>query len=892
MDKTLLLSAADKQIRAALLEGHELIEFFIDQDSSPSVVGNIYRGIIEDIVPGLEAAFVNIGQDRNAFLHFADIVPAALEIGKRRKSITAQVQAQLKAAAAAAQSQTGAATETSAAASHQPPRGRKSGHPRHNGQQPEWTKILQRGMPLMVQVMKDGFGDKAPRLTCNISLPGRLLVLLPFPTQSGGISKKIASPQERQRLKRILKALGSQNYSYIIRTAGMTATDDELENDAQELKRQWQTILRRYRACKSATSGRLLYDDQNLYIRLARDVLTPDVTRIVVDDAQAAQAMKDALQYTFPDKAGLVEVYSDAEPLFDRWDVTRMIRRAVAPKVWLKKGGQIVIDETEALTTIDVNSGRFISKENQEKTILETNLEACKTIAQHIRLRDLSGIIIIDFIDMIQESSRARVEAELRRWLRRDRAKMAIGGFSDFGIFLITRKRRRNSLLQQMTQPCPYCEGSGRLMHKIEIWRNVKQAVRQTAPQLQKRRDGAALAIMVHPWMADYIRERFEDVLDQWKAEWGVQDVLLLPVPEMHLEEYNVQVIDKRQSTRMPVHLRPRPRRETPGPQSHGADQPPPAGAPAPSTAAPQPSAGRSAGDAQPSDVRKSESDAPASPSPVRAAEQAGPSRRQTRLRREQSRAQNAPRQTAPATPAPPRPAPATSETEATAPTAEPLEPELEDAWDAAVSELEAIESLRNETPPAGAEHAPDAGQAAPATHAPTQAPLPEASAEPTPVQDAPEPAQPDEHQPGAAVATTAAPTRKRRRGRRGGRGRRKSKSGAAAVAVTGPNPPAAPSESSAASTQDFPPASAVEAAPASPAAPAETATTAPDATDAAAVPPTADPAPAPAAVAGQSPRGRRGGRRSGRRRTSSAAQSARKPEPSGGEDSTTGTNG
>ena len=502
----------ESEIRVAFLEDEQLVDLFLEKTDDLSIVGNLYKGIVEDVVPGLKASFIDIGLERRAFLHFNDFIPEALNPAGRKKSLFRRLISK----------ETGEDRE------------KKENRSRPSPASTNPVKILHKGQAVLVQVIKDEIGRKGPRVTANIALPGRKLVLLPHPSQRGGVSRKIANFKERQRLRKILGSIKTAQRSFIIRTAGKGMSDDAIKSDIGHLKRIWSNILRKYRGKNTPL---LLFNDHDILYRIVRDHFTEDLDEIMVDNIRVFKKIKKLLHQMIPRLADRVKFFSKPESLFHHYHVEKQIQKATRRKVWLKSGGYVVFDETEALTAIDVNSGRYIGKKDQEKTVLKTNLEACQVIAQQLRLRDIGGIIVIDFIDMVRKENRETVERTIHRCLRPDRAKHTILPISEFGLVELTRKRVRQSLKHRLFTKCPYCEGSGRVLAPNQIWRQIKYSLLEL---LQQKPRPGEITVMIHPRTKRHIQEKLQGALDQVVKKYSVP-VSLLSSEDLHIEDFQVR---------------------------------------------------------------------------------------------------------------------------------------------------------------------------------------------------------------------------------------------------------------------------------------------------------------------------------------------------------------
>lgn len=427
MSEEILINVTPQETRVAILEQAVVQEVHIERTSQLGLVGNIYKGKVCRVLPGMQSAFVEIGLNRAAFLHIADILE------------------------------------------------------RDDEQQKPIQELLYEGQPLMVQVIKEPIGSKGARLTTQISIAGRFLVYLPE-QEHIGVSQRIESEEDREALRNRLIVLLPEGHQggYIIRTLAETATDDELLADLDYLRKAWENILE---ASQTAPLASLIFQDINLPLRVLRDFVHADTSKIAVDSRETFQKMREfASSYASGVLDRLVH-YPGERPLFDLRGVEDEIEKALSRKVELKSGGYLIFDQTEALTTVDVNTGGFVSGRSLEDTVFKTNLEAALTIARQLRLRNLGGIIVIDFIDMDDEDHQAAVMEELTKEVSRDRARTTISGFSGLGLVEMTRKRTRESLARVLCEPCPCCSGRGELKTAqtvcYEILREILREERQ-----------------------------------------------------------------------------------------------------------------------------------------------------------------------------------------------------------------------------------------------------------------------------------------------------------------------------------------------------------------------------------------------------------------------------
>ncbi|MEX0731557.1 MAG: ribonuclease G [Aquisalimonadaceae bacterium] len=436
MSEEILINCTPQETRVALVENGMLQEVAVERARKRGLVGNIYKGRVQRVLPGMQAAFVDVGLDRTAFLHASDVVPTndpAMTEELERRPI------------------------------------------------PDVQQLLREGQEVIVQVVKDPMGTKGARLTTHITIPSRNLVFLPR-SRNIGISTRIEDESERERLRAIGQQLldESGEGGYIIRTAAEQASESDLIGDREFLCKLWASVAERARV---AGPGTCVHEDLPLALRALRDLVTANVERIRVDSRENHQKVLRFCEQFFPAMVPRVECYPGERPLFDLYAVEEEIQRALSRKVELKSGGYLIIDQTEAMTTVDVNTGGYVGRRNLEETIFKTNLEAAQSIARQVRLRNLGGIIIIDFIDMQEEEHKRQVLRALEKSLERDRAKTQISSVSALGLVEMTRKRTRESLEHVLCEACPTCGGRGTLKTPetvcYEIFREILRAARQ-----------------------------------------------------------------------------------------------------------------------------------------------------------------------------------------------------------------------------------------------------------------------------------------------------------------------------------------------------------------------------------------------------------------------------
>lgn len=475
MRREILINAAGHETRVAILEDGQLVELMHDRPDRTRIVGDIYLGKVEAVLPGIQAAFVDIGTEKSAFLHASDVED------------------------------------------HE---GRENGDDEEDGDSDRRYRPIQetvsRGDEILVQVTKEAIGTKGPRATNQLSLPGRFLVYLPHGSHVG-VSRKIEDRDERARLKELgRELLGDDGGGVIVRTVGEELTREAFEAELNSLRKRWRKIPSRVR---QADAPSLVYEEAKLTSGIIRDLFSEKVDLLVVDSAELVHEIKSYLGQVSPDLLDRVRRYRGEKPLFDEYGVEEEIRRAFQRKVTLPSGGHIIIDPTEALVAIDVNTGGYTGRKDPKETVLRTNLDAAREIARQLRLRDVGGIIVCDFIDMDDPEYRERVLHEMRSHLGRDRARSKVFGISELGLMQISRQRVRPSLYQAMTEPCPHCGGTGRILTPQTVVRRIERAVRRAATTGESRE----LTVRVHPEVALYLLEREPGFLDALAEESGLE---------------------------------------------------------------------------------------------------------------------------------------------------------------------------------------------------------------------------------------------------------------------------------------------------------------------------------------------------------------------------------
>jgi ribonuclease G len=510
VSKEIFVNADARETRIAVREDGQLVELHIEREER--VVGSIYKGRVDNVLPGMDAAFVEIGLDRNAFLYAGDIVPGSAEDAPGKGGGK------------------GKGADKDDEDDGGPEHDRRGRRVRPSG---NIRDIVKRGQEILVQVVKGPRGTKGSRVSTRISLPGRYLVFMPDEA-SVGVSRKIDDPKERDRLKRIVEGIRKPGYGLIVRTEAEDKTERELRQDLDFLERTWADIR-----TKAATTPapNLVYADLTLLFRILRDAFGQDVDRLVLDSAGDYRQAHELLDFFGPGLKDRVELYDGEKPIFEHFGIEQEIERLLKRRVWLKSGGYLIIDQAEALVAIDVNSGKFTgSTTGLSDTIVQTNLEAVQEIARQLRLRDLGGIIVLDLIDMGNAADRKKVEQAFEAALKKDKSRCKFSHLSPLGLIEMTRKRTGETVNEQMDEPCPYCNGQGKLPSPESIAIEVARDLRRLA----RTQSAEAFLVTCHPQVAAYlVGEEGEDIE---MLEHLLQRAVYVRVSdELHQEKYEIQ---------------------------------------------------------------------------------------------------------------------------------------------------------------------------------------------------------------------------------------------------------------------------------------------------------------------------------------------------------------
>ncbi len=496
MKREILLNTTASETRVAILEDDVLVELMLDRPESARMVGDIYLGKVEAVLPGIQAAFVDIGTDKAAFLHVSDL-------GREEDGGDDEEEADDESAREAE----GASSDAE--------RGNGGGR-RRTRRYPPIQELIRKGQEILVQVSKEPIGTKGPRVTAEISLPGRFLVYMPG-SDHVGVSRKIEDREERSRLRALAQEILPKDAGgVIVRTVGEELTRQTFERELKALLTTWTQIQRR---AGRARAPAVIHREATLTKGIIRDLFSQKIDSLIIDQPTVFEEVRQYLESIDPSLLERVQLYREPKPLFDKYEIEGEIQDAFHRKVMLPSGGYIIVEPTEALVSIDVNTGRYTGKKDPEKTVLKTNLDAAREIARQLRLRDVGGIIVCDFIDMESKQNRERVLQELRTYLVRDRARTKAYQVSELGLIEMTRQRVRASLYQSLTEPCPCCAGTGRIFTPETVARRIERAVRRAGADGA----GSALLIRIHPEVALYLLEDEPGLLKRLENELAVQ---------------------------------------------------------------------------------------------------------------------------------------------------------------------------------------------------------------------------------------------------------------------------------------------------------------------------------------------------------------------------------
>lgn len=496
----MFINSTMTETRVALLENGKLVELFVELPENERMVGDIYLGRVVNVVRGMRAAFVDIGQQQDAFLHFSDIGDILQEYGAFIDLASAEVDIP-----------------------------KKTSRP-----------VPKEGQNILVQIIKEPISTKGSRITTELSLPGRFFVLVPN-SEMIGVSKRITNLREKRRLKQIARELRPNGFGIIIRTVAAFKPEKVLRADLEGLLKTWRQIEKKL---KSLRPPSLVYKDLGMTSSVIRDSFTQDISRVVVDSEKQYKKIVRYLKEMAPQLVNRVELYTEKSPIFDYYGIEQEIEKSLSRKVWTKSGGYILFDHTEALVAIDVNSGKFIGKGHHDENSLRINLEAAKEIARQLRLRDIGGIVVIDFIDMIDPNNRRILYEEFKKELRKDRAQANISPISEFGLIEMTRERIRPSLIFTYSEPCSVCNGTGRITTKSTILTRIERSLKRIKANTEERN----LRLEVNPEIKDFLTEGLRSPIRRLMWKYWVK-VEVAPNESYRVDEFHL--ISKRTGERL-----------------------------------------------------------------------------------------------------------------------------------------------------------------------------------------------------------------------------------------------------------------------------------------------------------------------------------------------------
>ncbi|HQP35506.1 MAG TPA: Rne/Rng family ribonuclease [Polyangiaceae bacterium] len=567
----LVINAEFGETRVALIEDGIIAELHVERSQARTTVGNLYLGRVTRVLPGMQAAFVDIGHERAAFLHVEDLIrPEDFESyisgGHGGRSDAADDEVETSAPASDAEESSEEATpERSVEGGSEPPSQAESAdkaksgarrdrrQPRQRGRDGRGGRgssnagparvsrttpirdVVREGQEIIVQVSKDPIGTKGARVTSHVSLPGRYVVYMPT-VDHIGVSRRIGSARERERLRDAIDAMRPPKGGVIVRTVAEGLTKGQIKADIAYLVRLWGEIVRKREAQPKVPS--CLYSELDLVLRTARDAFGDEVEKIVIDDKKSFEELRRFIETFMPERVKDIELYEGSEPIFDAYGIEDEIRRALSRKVPLPSGGYLVIDQAEALTAIDVNTGRFVGKGSKdlEETILKTNLEAVEEIAYQLRFRNLGGLIVLDTIDMDRPSNREKVRQRLTELLQKDKARTTINPISDLGLIEMTRKRTRESIGRVLHEPCFYCDGTGQLQSRTTVAYEILRQLRREYASLS----GYQVVVNAHPAVVDVLKTEEAEALATAENRF-MRRIELVPRREYHIEQFDLQ---------------------------------------------------------------------------------------------------------------------------------------------------------------------------------------------------------------------------------------------------------------------------------------------------------------------------------------------------------------
>ncbi len=503
MKNIILINNRDYESRIAIIENDQPVELHIERDSEKRLVGNIYKGEVIRVLPGMQAAFVDIGLEKAAFLYVSDIVPDRLLQKMEERWCEEE------------------GFENSDECEEH-----------FFSRKASIEKLVKEKDKILVQIVKDPISTKGARLTTHITLPGRYVVFMPT-IDHIGVSHKITSQKERERLRVILEKHRPVSTGFIARTNAEEEKDEKIIADMELLIGLWNNILKKY---EKSVARECIHQEFSLPLKIIRDYCNESVNNIIIDDKELYSEIKEFIGLYMPFMSRRIRYYDGTEPLFEAFGIENTISRLLARKVWLRSGGYIIIDQTEALTVIDVNTGKYVGKRNLEETITRTNLEAAEEIAYQVRLRNIGGIIIIDFIDMNKPSNREKVYKKLESELRKDRVKTTISKISELGLIEMTRKRTTDSITRLITEPCQHCDGRGFVKSRMTVTYEILRSIEQKA----LGSDSDVITVKAHPEVVDLLYQENKGFIEDIEKKYK-KGIVIEPSVEYLTDQFEVE---------------------------------------------------------------------------------------------------------------------------------------------------------------------------------------------------------------------------------------------------------------------------------------------------------------------------------------------------------------
>ncbi len=507
MTSELIVDVGSQEVSIAITEEKQLVEFHKEQQSETFSVGNIYLGRVKKIMPGLNACFVDVGSEKEAFLHYSDLGPQFYSLQKYLKQITSDRKKSFPIAKASSM-----------------PEKKKEGN---------ISEALQTGQEILVQVTKEPINTKGPRLTCELSFAGRFLILIPFEDKVS-VSSKIKSPEERTRLKQLLQSIKPKNFGIIVRTVAEGKKVAELDSELSSLVNSWESLVGKVQ--KSTKPPAIVHEESDRTLALLRDLFNPSYESIHVNNADVYNRIRDYVSIIAPESVNIIKLYRGELPIFDHFGITKQIKSSFGRIVSFKGGAYLVIEHTEALHVVDVNSGNRArnNASNQEENALEVNLGAADELARQLRLRDMGGIIVVDFIDMDKAEHRHKLFERMTENMGRDRAKHNILPLSKFGLMQITRQRVRPATSLEVEERCPVCHGKGKVQPSLLFTETLESKIETLTESVGLKR----FRLHVHPYVAAYIKKGIISLYRKWQMKYGM-GIRVIPDQKLAYLEYH-----------------------------------------------------------------------------------------------------------------------------------------------------------------------------------------------------------------------------------------------------------------------------------------------------------------------------------------------------------------